>query len=68
MGLVWATCKSNVLGTESDEEDDEDYDKLSDSSKSGFCIMGTLVVNRVRLLLDCFAFLSDLIGFTEEIF
>ena len=34
MGLVWATCKSNLLGTESDEEDDEDYDKLSDSSKS----------------------------------
>ena len=34
MGLVWATCKTNVLGIESDEEDDEDYDKLSDSGKS----------------------------------
>ena len=34
MGLVWATCKTNVLGIESDEEDDEDYDNLSDSGKS----------------------------------
>lgn len=41
MGLVWATCKSNVLGTESDEEDDEDYDKLSDSSKSAPSVRGS---------------------------